>query len=324
MVNGPILTIFGQGIYLYGVMIAVGILCCFWVLYLYAKLLKVSTSYVDFTFYTGVFAIVVGFFGSAVWQGVFNYIDDMKNYGSATFSLDGGITAIGGLVTGAAAFIIVAFFYRKKYPYLLTQIAWFAPCCMTIAHAFGRLGCFFAGCCYGKDATGFFSFLGVSFPNGSLHSWHGGYYNGTPVYPTQLFEATFLFILFGVMSYLALKKKFKYNFVIYLAAYGTWRFLLEFIRADYRGSFVGSLTPSQTQSLILIACAIPAYFIARYFNKKHEVYKAEQQAAEIEQMQAAEKDTLAPDTVTSKADQQTISDANLLTPNDLDGTKQQK
>ena len=52
------------------------------------------------------------------------------------------------------------------------------------------------------------------------------------------------------------------------------RFFIEFARADYRGSFVGSLSPSQTQSLILIALAIPAFFILRYFVNKQKAQEA--------------------------------------------------
>ena len=270
-------------IYMYGIMIAVGILSCFFILFKYSRLKGIPDKYTDFTFYNGICSIIIGFIGSAAWQGVFNYIDDMKNYGEATFSLNGGITVIGGLVSGALCFILIAFIFRKKIPFAVTRVVHIAPCCMTIAHAFGRLGCFFAGCCYGGEATGFFSFLGVSFQPGSPAYREFG---STPIYPTQLFEACFLFILCGVMSYLYLKKDFKYNFVVYLIAYGIWRFLIEFVRADYRGSFVSGLTPSQTQSLILIALAVPAFFLLRHFCAKFEKYKIEKRKAFEEKMAA--------------------------------------
>lgn len=271
-------------VYMYGIMIALGILACFAMLYYYARLKSIPNKYVDFTFYCGVCSIIVGFMGAALWQGVFNYIDDMKKYGEATFSINGGITVIGGLVTGAACFIIISFICRKKVPFAVTRIIHIAPCCMTIAHAFGRLGCFFAGCCYGAEATGFFSFLGVSFQPGSPAY---RVYGDTPLYPTQLFEAAFLFILSGILSYLYLKKDYKYNFVVYMVLYGIWRFLIEFVRADYRGSFVGGLTPSQTQSLVLVACSVPVYFLLKRFCAKFEAYKLEKQKA-LEQKLALE------------------------------------
>ncbi len=254
-------------IHLYGVMIAIGLLACFFVLFEYGKFLGFSEDEIDFIFYNGVVAIAIGFFGAAVWQGVYNYIDQVKSGASnPTFSIDGGITVIGGLIVGAASFLIGAYIFRKKHYYLITRLVVFAPCCITVAHAFGRIGCFFGGCCYGKEASGFFSFLGVSFPVNSLYTG----YDGTPVYPTQLFEAVFLFVLFGVLSYLALKKDCKYTLPIYMAAYGVWRFLIEFVRADYRGSFIGALSPSQTQSIIIVLASVGVYFILRKLNAQME------------------------------------------------------
>lgn len=262
-------------IHLYGVMIAIGILACFFILFQYGKYLGFSSDDTDFVFYNGVVAIAVGFFGAAVWQGVYNYIDDIKKgTPNPTFSITGGITVIGGLIAGAASFLIGNYIFRKKHYYLVTRLLVYAPCCITIAHAFGRIGCFFGGCCYGKPAEGFFSFLGVSFrPGSSAYSQYGD----TPLYPTQLFEAAFLFALFGVLSYLALKKQYKYNIVVYMVAYSIWRFLIEFVRADYRGSFLGSLSPSQTQSIILLFASIGVYFIVRYYNRKMDADLAEKE-----------------------------------------------
>lgn len=268
----PILSLGDLSVYMYGLMIAVGILCCFWVLFSYSKILSIPAKYVDFIFYAAIASIVIGFIGSAAWQGLFNYIDDIQNGKDAVFSLNGGITAIGGLLTGALTFIVIALCFRKKYPYLLSKVVVVAPSCMTIAHAFGRLGCFFAGCCYGRPVEDgdFFGFLGVVFqPGSTAYSKFGN----TPLYPTQLFEAIFLFIIFGVTSYLLIKKRFRYSMPVYLASYGIWRFFIEFLRDDYRGSFLGVLTPSQTQSIFLVVLAIPSIFLIRHFAQKMTDYE---------------------------------------------------
>lgn len=263
-------------IHLYGVMIAIGLLACFFVLFEYGKYLGFSEEETDFVFYNGVVAIAVGFFGAAVWQAFYDYIDKIKSgVANPTFKITGSITVIGGLITGAACFLIGAYIFRKKHYYLVTRLLVVAPCCITIAHAFGRIGCFFGGCCYGKPAEGFFSFLGVSFPKNSLYI----YYDGTPVYPTQLFEAAFLFALFGVLSYLALKKNYKYNIVVYMVSYSIWRFLIEFVRADYRGSFLGTLSPSQTQSIILLIASVGVFFIVKKLNENMEADLAAKEKA---------------------------------------------
>ena len=93
------------------------------------------------------------------------------------FHLNGGLTFIGGLIGGTLCFLTIYLFFRKKYTTRLYRMTSILPCCILIAHAFGRIGCFFAGCCYGKETD---SFLGVQFPQLSH-----------PVYPTQLYEAVF-------------------------------------------------------------------------------------------------------------------------------------
>lgn len=267
MFPNPILKLGDIEIYMYGLLIAIGILACFFVLFEFGKRAGITNKYIDFAFYSGIVSIVIGFIGSAIWQGLFNYIDDVKNgVPNPTFSLNGGITAIGGLVSGALCYIVISLLFRKKYPFALTKTVVVAPLCMAVAHAFGRLGCLASGCCHGAYLGEEFVFGGIKML-GTTNGW--GYY-----VPVQLYESLFLFALFGVLSWLVLKKNFKYALPIYIGGYGLWRFFIEFARADYRGSFVGSLSPSQTQSLILIALAIPAFFILRYFVNKQKAQEA--------------------------------------------------
>ena len=228
-------------VYLYGILIAIGILACFLLLFKLSKLTGISEKYVDFTFYNAIVAIVLGFLGSALFQAVFNYIDDVKSgVENPVFSLEGGITAIGGLISGATVFIIGCVIFRKKFPFVLTKIVTIAPMCMTVAHGFGRLGCLMAGCCHGEYLGSEYVFGGIRM-EGSL-GW--GYY-----VPVQLYEALFLLLLCTLLTLLLLKKNFKYTMPAYLVAYGLWRFFIEFARADDRGSFIGALSPSQTLSL---------------------------------------------------------------------------
>ena len=270
MFPNPILSIGNVHVYLYGLLIAIGILACFLVLFEFSKRAGISNEYVDFAFYNGVASIVIGFIGAALWQGLFQYIEDVKNgVPNPKFSLEEGITAIGGLSTGAITFIVICIIFRKKYPYALTKLVAVAPMCMLVAHAFGRLGCLMAPCCYGE-------YLGPNYVFGGIrmyvnHKW--GYY-----VPTQLYESLFLFLLFTILSLLLYKRNFKFALPVYLAAYGIWRFLIEFARADDRGAFIGNLSPSQTLSLILIVLSIPTYFILKKFVKESKAYDAKKRA----------------------------------------------
>lgn len=237
-------------IHMYGVMIAVGILCAFLTLFYLTKKKGVDVRFTDFIFYKGIASIVVGFGFATLFQSTYNYI---KNP-SAGFELGSGMTFIGGLIGGVACFLAIYFIFRKKYTARLYEVISLLPCSILIAHAFGRIGCFFAGCCYGKETD---SFLGVQFPD-LPH----------PVHPTQLYEAAFLFVLFAVSVYLILKKDFKHNLSLYLIAYGVFRFLIEYVRGDDRGELVGFVSPSQFWSILMVVAGVAIIFVMnRILNK---------------------------------------------------------
>ena len=246
----------------YGVMIAVGVLLCFVVLFTYAKRTGVSAKFTDFIFYNAIVAIAVGFFSAAVFQGVYNYIENPER----GFRLDGGITFIGGLIGGAAVFLLGYLIFRKKFTDKLGDALNLIPCCILLAHAFGRIGCFCAGCCYGGPAEGMFSFLGVSFAPGSAAYAKFG---STPLHPTQLYEAVFLLIMFGVTTWLIFKgkSKGKHNLALYLITYGIFRYLNELIRDDYRGTFVTLVTPSQFWSILMVLLGVAFIVLPRFIPK---------------------------------------------------------
>ena len=237
-------------IHMYGVMIAVGILCAFLTLFYLTKKKDVDVRFTDFIFYNGIASIVVGFGFATLFQSTYNYI---KNP-SAGFELGSGMTFIGGLIGGVACFLAIYFIFRKKYTARLYEVISLLPCGILIAHAFGRIGCFFAGCCYGKETD---SFLGVQFPD-LPH----------PVHPTQLYEAAFLFVLFAVSVYLILKKDFKHNLSLYLIAYGVFRFLIEYVRGDDRGELVGFVSPSQFWSIFMVVAGVAIIFVMNHILNK--------------------------------------------------------
>lgn len=259
----PILVIIpGQvEIYMYGLMIALGILACFGVLFYFSKKRELKKELVDFIFMAGAISIAVGFLFAALFQATYNYIENP----SAGFKF-GGITFIGGLIGGVIAFIVSYFIFGKKYGKLwdITEIA---PCCILIAHGFGRLGCFFAGCCYGKITD---SSLGMVFgPHVE---------GGQAVYPTNLYEAIFLFLMFGVVTYLYLTKKSKHNLAIYLISYGIFRFLIEYMRGDHRGELVTGISPSQFWSILMVVAGVGLILFHYYVRPKLAEKKAKTKA----------------------------------------------
>lgn len=237
-------------VHMYGVMIAIGILCAFAVLFLYAKKRTVDSKFKDFIFYNGLASTAVGFGFSTLFQATYNYIENP----AAGFQFGSGMTFIGGLIGGVVCFMSVYFVFRKHYNTRLYEVISILPCSILVAHAFGRIGCLFAGCCYGKETD---SFLGVTFPQ--LDS---------PVHPTQLYEAAFLLVMFAVCSYLVLKKDYKHNLSLYLISYGIFRFLIEYLRGDARGELVGFITPSQFWSVFMILAGVAMMFVMNHILNK--------------------------------------------------------
>ena len=102
------------------------------------------------------------------------------------------------------------------------------------------------------------------------------YNHGAWRVPTQLYEATFLFVLFLVFSYLVLFKDFKHNLSLYLLFYGIFRFFIEYARGDERGQiFKGvDISPSQVWSIVMVIASVVVYFILERAFKQIELEKA--------------------------------------------------
>ena len=256
MLPDPLFEVFGKGVYMYGLMIAVGILLCLVVFFLCTRNKGMPTKVQDFIFCVAIVAIAVGFLVAKLYQAVYNWIE------SGTFDFySSGITVMGGLIGGAGCFLLV-YFLAGKYMFRgeekglhvreFNKVFLIAPSCITIAHGFGRIGCMCAGCCYGK----------VTEPGCFLVSM---YNRGAYRIPVQFYEALFLFALFGVLTFLYFKRC-NFTMAIYLIAYGIWRIFIEFYRADYRGELGGSLSPSQWQSILFIAGGIVLIVVYKLFK----------------------------------------------------------
>lgn len=151
----------------------------------------------------------------------------------------GGYVFYGGLLVSFLAAWLWC--HKTRTPYL-PMMDIFIPG-VTLFHAFGRVGCLLAGCCYGIPTS---SPMGIVYPEGSLAP------AGIPLFPAPVYEAIFLLILTAV---LLLILKFSAAdgkvFGIYLAAYALWRFIIEFYRGDPRGTVLG-LSTSQFISIFLL------------------------------------------------------------------------
>jgi phosphatidylglycerol:prolipoprotein diacylglycerol transferase len=121
---------------------------------------------------------------------------------------------------------------------------------LALGHVTGRLGCWFNGCCYGREDHDY----GVVFP--SLN-------DGIPHLPTMLYEAAFLLLLSAFLFFLWHKKRFDGQvFWAYVLLYASWRFCIEYLRGDAeRGVLINAaLSPSQWISLFAAALALTMFY----------------------------------------------------------------
>jgi phosphatidylglycerol:prolipoprotein diacylglycerol transferase len=238
------------GIPTYGVLVALGVLVGLWISVRNSEKqgIKAEDAW-DF----GIAVVLAGIIGAKIlyiildWRSGHVYGQNLREI----FTLDtlqaGGVFS-GGLV---AAFAVAWWFLRKhRMPALATCDA-FAPG-LALGHAIGRLGCFAAGCCYGRPTT---HFWGVTFTN-PLANQYVGTPLGVALEPTQLFESAAELIIFFILSWMFVRKKFDGQiFGAYLFLYGIARFFLEFIRDDPgRGGpyFGGLLTGTQMIAIGLV------------------------------------------------------------------------
>lgn len=232
----------------YSLFIFLGVIACFILFWLYKKKYNLNEKYTFDIFILACISIVIGIGFAVGFQALFDLIKGSVRGSAMTF--------YGGLVGGVITFLLGYFLVIKKIykeTSFISDILPIAPACITVAHAFGRVGCFMAGCCYGVETD---SFLGVVFP-GMNHA----------VLPTQLFEAIFLFILTFVLFMIAIKKRWMHNLGLYFLCYGVFRFLIEFLRGDNRGGFIIGLSPSQVISIIGILVSFGLYFMLEYKRK---------------------------------------------------------
>jgi phosphatidylglycerol---prolipoprotein diacylglyceryl transferase len=158
---------------------------------------------------------------------------------------------------GLIAAVVVALFYlwRHRMP-IWTTTDVFAPG-IALGHVVGRLGCLFAGCCFGRPTNVPWA---ITFHNEYARDNVGTPF-GIPVHPTQLYEAGAELLILGILLFTE-KKGRPYagrTFWSYMLLYGISRFIIEFYRGDVRGTvdFLNlSLSTSQFVSLLVVPLAI--------------------------------------------------------------------
>lgn len=159
---------------------------------------------------------------------------------------EGGLAWQGGFAGGLLSGWLFVKKNKLQLPFMLDLAAPY----VALGQAIGRIGCFLNGCCYGKHFD-----HGIYFP---LHGDH--------LYPTQLYDAFGLLLLFFMVQFCKKRTWFSGKvFILYLYGAATLRFVVEFFRADHEYLF---LNLSVYQWVCLLIAGIGLYVHARFKSKR--------------------------------------------------------
>lgn len=246
----------GVSVYSYGFMIALGAI----VGVAYMAIQGKKDVGLKFDHANALFLFI--FFAAFVGGKVFLFFEDIPYYLNHPRKL---LTGRGFVFYGSFLFAIptmLLFFRKHRLPmYAMLDVMAVTTC---LVHMFGRIGCFMAGCCYGKP-TG--SALGVTFTNPACQAdpLH------TPLHPTQLYEAFYIFLVMIVLLFLRSRKKFYGQlFLVYLMLYAMGRFVLEYFRGDLGRGFIINKYVSHSQFIALLIFAVVLFVYWRW-SKRNQV-----------------------------------------------------
>ncbi len=246
------LEIFGKQLPLYGLLFYIGVALAAGVAFFICKKKKLERfDLAGSAVYTMIGALIGSklLFLIVSWDEI---IALKVDYGFPTGAIlesiiKGGFVFYGGLIFGALGLLVYTIQFKMK----LSQFADIYCTVLPLGHAFGRVGCFHGGCCYGIPYDGPLSYT-YKFPIGVSFT-----VDNVPRLPVQLIEACCLLVLFAILMvvYFKAKKSFMCLWT-YALCYSVIRFVLEFFRGDKeRGGFLG-ISTSQWISLIIFAAAL--------------------------------------------------------------------
>jgi phosphatidylglycerol:prolipoprotein diacylglycerol transferase len=207
----------------YGFFMALGVGLALWFIYRQAKAQALDAGrLLDAAFYI----MIVSLVGAKLILLIGNFSYYLSNPKEIFW-----VARSGGVFQGGLAFGIVFalwYFRRKKIP--TWKVADIAAPALALGHALGRIGCFMAGCCYGKECL---------LPWGTM--FHSEYAHNltrlplnSPLHPVQLYEAALNFVNFLVLTVALRKKSFDGQvFSLYVINYSVIRYITEFFRGDH-------------------------------------------------------------------------------------------
>lgn len=249
-----LIRIGGIALHTYGFFIVVGIFAGFYIIKIESNRLGLDYKHISDALF---WAIWAGLIGSRIFYVIY-FPEEFKNNPVDIIKIwKGGLVFHGGVIFA----LPVAIYLLKKFKLPILKTIDITASAVPLAHFFGRLGCFSAGCCYGKVcelpwAVTFKNPLSIAPTN-------------VPLHPTQLYESFSNLLLF-IIIFTTRKKTDKTGLKtgIYLAGYGMIRFNVEFFRGDLR-QFYYYFSTAQWISLIFLLIGV-IIVIKSSFTNSHD------------------------------------------------------
>ncbi len=252
----PILLKLGSvTLYTYGFFVALGFFSAILVSRAFAKKNDVDPQIMTDLIFT---ILVSALIGARLMYVIINF-SFYKNDLIAIFKLwDGGLVFYGGFITS----VIGSFVFIKIKKLDLWPTSDIIAPSIALGHAIGRIGCFFAGCCYGKECSLPWA---IEFADpGSLAPL------GVLLHPTQLYSVFSNSLIFLILLFIYKFKKFNGQvFFSYLLIYSIFRSYIETLRGDFRGDFFG-FPVSVSQGISLIIGLISIYMLFTLYKKNND------------------------------------------------------
>lgn len=258
----PILFSFDLGsgpisIHTYGVMIALGALFG----YLYAVPYAKKELGIEAEVIQGLARVII--LAAFIGGKVLYYLEDPGYYFNPPSNMLKNFRT-GFVFYGSLLFVIPSvIWYLRKHKMKVLPLLDMVAFAGMIVHGFGRLGCFFAGCCYGQETDGpiFITFSDTA----SIAP--------TDVYlhPTQLYSVTLIATIFVILTLFKRHKRFEGQlFFIYVMLYAFGRGIIEIFRGDISRGFIIDEWLSHSQFISLILISVIGFIYVRQLKKANK------------------------------------------------------
>ena len=239
--NSVVLPLYGPlSVHLYGICVAAGIVLTLFLAHRSSFVADRIPTHLLLPLVNAV--ILAGIIGGRLLF-VCTEWDEMHSWGDVVAVWDGGFSVLGSIIAG----LVTIFFFVRHHRLSLLATLDVAGLYGPLVQAFGRIGCFFAGCCHGTPTNAWWA---VTYTSPLVNP------DCVPLHPTQLYNSTLLFALFLIQLHLVRRAPPAGLIGAFgFGGLGFTRFITDFWRADHVPWLLG-LSVSQLLSLILLGFAV--------------------------------------------------------------------